>query len=133
MNRLIKSICFVALVAMLSFGGATCTADDTEPAWLSPLSQFQDLLSRRQINLFPDFTQNRHSPLLFSPRRLQWYGYPNPDASHVVKVQTKQLLLNCQYVACTTIRSPNWIVNTYLGPVDSSTPLFFIAILHELS
>ena len=32
MNRLIKSLCFVALVVMLSFGGATAAAGDTGPA-----------------------------------------------------------------------------------------------------
>ena len=67
MNRLIKSICFVALVVMLSLGGATCTADDTEPTWLLPLSQLQDLLSRRQSNLFPDFYSEPSLPFVIQP------------------------------------------------------------------
>ncbi|MDG1992627.1 MAG: hypothetical protein P8J43_09170, partial [Pirellulales bacterium] len=66
MNRLIKNICFVALVVMLSLGGATATADDTEPAWLLPLSQ-QDLLNRGEANHFPDFYSEPSLPFVIQP------------------------------------------------------------------
>ena len=66
MNRLIKSLCFVALVVMLSFGGATATAGDTEPAWLFPLSR-QDLLNRGEANLFPDFYSEPSLPFIIQP------------------------------------------------------------------